>query len=119
MVTALCTGNQIVTSLRAWHPQERITRLRNWGLLGLGLLGSFNKGLSGGGYGPLLTIGQILSGVNAKSAVVVGDLYVPSDVNRAPTLAYNTVLPSECPNTDVTRSAFFAHLSRHDQCKTV
>ncbi len=47
----------------------------SWGrLLGLGLLGSFNKGLSGGGYGPLLTTGQILSGVSAKSAVGITSL---------------------------------------------
>jgi uncharacterized membrane protein YfcA len=35
----------------------------------LGLLASFNKGMSGGGYGPLVTGGQILSGVEGRSAV--------------------------------------------------
>ncbi len=30
---------------------------------------AFNKGISGGGYGPLVMGGQILSGVNAKNAV--------------------------------------------------
>ncbi|MCK4255350.1 sulfite exporter TauE/SafE family protein [candidate division WOR-3 bacterium] len=38
-------------------------------IIGLGLLASFNKGLSGGGYGPVVTSGQILSGVESKSAV--------------------------------------------------
>jgi uncharacterized membrane protein YfcA len=38
-------------------------------LTGLGLLASFNKGLSGGGYGPLVTGGQILCGVGEKNAV--------------------------------------------------
>lgn len=33
----------------------------------LGLLASFNKGLSGGGYGPVVTGGQILSGVDSKT----------------------------------------------------
>ncbi len=35
----------------------------------LGLIASANKGVSGGGYGPLITAGQILSGVKAKSVV--------------------------------------------------
>lgn len=40
-------------------------------ILGLGTLASFNKGLSGGGYGPLVTAGQILSGLKAKPAVAI------------------------------------------------
>ena len=39
------------------------------GLIGLGLLSSFNKGISGGGYGPLVTGGQIISGRETKSSV--------------------------------------------------
>lgn len=35
----------------------------------LGLIASFNKGMSGGGYGPIVTAGQILSGVEGKNAV--------------------------------------------------
>ncbi len=38
---------------------------------GLGITAAFNKGLSGGGYGPLVTSGQILSGVNGKSAIAI------------------------------------------------
>ena len=40
-------------------------------LIGIGLLGSFNKGISGGGYIPLVTGGQIISGREAKSSVGV------------------------------------------------
>lgn len=40
----------------------------------LGLLASFNKGMSGGGYGPIVTSGQILSGVEGKSAVGITSL---------------------------------------------
>jgi uncharacterized membrane protein YfcA len=40
----------------------------------LGLIASFNKGISGGGYGPLVTSGQILSGVKGKSAVGITSL---------------------------------------------
>jgi len=35
----------------------------------LGAVASFNKGMSGGGYGPLVTGGQMLSGVGVKNAV--------------------------------------------------
>lgn len=35
----------------------------------LGLVASFNKGLTGGGYGPIIVSGQLLSGVAVKSAV--------------------------------------------------
>jgi len=50
------------------------TRNKNYGfswtrLLGLGSLAAFNKGISGGGYGPIVTAGQILSGVKARSAI--------------------------------------------------
>ena len=38
-------------------------------ITGLGLIASFNKGISGGGYGPVVTGGQILSGVNGSNAV--------------------------------------------------
>ena len=40
----------------------------------LGLIASFNKGISGGGYGPIVTGGQILSGVESRSAVGITSL---------------------------------------------
>ena len=43
-------------------------------ILVLGLLAAFNKGISGGGYGPLVTSGQILSGVDGKKAVGITSL---------------------------------------------
>jgi len=38
-------------------------------VVGLGVLAAFNKGMSGGGYGPVVTSGQMLSGVEGKKAV--------------------------------------------------
>jgi uncharacterized membrane protein YfcA len=38
-------------------------------IIGISLLAAFNKGVSGGGYGPLVMGGQMLSGVQAKNAV--------------------------------------------------
>jgi uncharacterized membrane protein YfcA len=47
----------------------------SWGkITSLGLLAAFNKGVSGGGYGPLVTSGQILSGVNSKNAIGITSL---------------------------------------------
>ncbi len=43
-------------------------------VVGLGLLASFNKGLTGGGYGPLVVSGQLLSGVEGKNAVGITSL---------------------------------------------
>lgn len=40
----------------------------------LGTVASFNKGLSGGGYGPLVTGGQLLSGVGVRNAVGITSL---------------------------------------------
>jgi uncharacterized membrane protein YfcA len=47
----------------------------SWGkIASLGLLAAFNKGISGGGYGPIVTSGQILSGVKSKNAIGVTSL---------------------------------------------
>ena len=43
-------------------------------ITGLGLVASFNKGLSGGGYGPLVCGGQVLAGVDGRSAVAITSL---------------------------------------------
>ena len=43
-------------------------------VIGLGSIASFNKGISGGGYGPVVTGGQILSGMNGNNAVGITSL---------------------------------------------
>jgi len=43
-------------------------------VVGLGLVAAFNKGLSGGGYGPLVTGGQILAGMDDKGAIGITSL---------------------------------------------
>jgi uncharacterized membrane protein YfcA len=37
----------------------------------LGVVAAFNKGLSGGGYGPLVTGGQVVAGISPRQAVAV------------------------------------------------
>lgn len=56
-----------------------VTIHRNFGfswkkIIGLGLIASFNKGMSGGGYGPVVTGGQLIAGVEGKSAVGITSL---------------------------------------------
>ena len=43
-------------------------------IIALGTVASFNKGMSGGGYGPLVMGGQMLSGVGVKNAVGITSL---------------------------------------------
>lgn len=40
----------------------------------LGWIAAFNKGISGGGYGPVVTAGQVLSGVRGRNAVGIASL---------------------------------------------
>jgi uncharacterized membrane protein YfcA len=40
-------------------------------VLGIGTVASFNKGMSGGGYGPLVCGGQLLSGIEGKNAIAI------------------------------------------------
>jgi uncharacterized protein len=40
-------------------------------MIGVGILSAFNKGMSGGGFGPVVTGGQVISGQDHKSAVGV------------------------------------------------
>ena len=64
-VVILVAGLFILTNLR------RQFVFRRWKLMVLALVASFNKGVSGGGYGPLLTTGQVLSGLPGRAAVAI------------------------------------------------
>jgi len=47
---------------RDYHPRR---------MLGFGLLAGFNKGVGGGGFGPVVTVGGLISGVPVKSMLAV------------------------------------------------
>ncbi len=52
--------------------RHKIRNVFSWKkIIGLGVLASFNKGISGGGYGPLIVSGQILSGVETKNSIAI------------------------------------------------
>ena len=42
-----------------------------WKLILFGLIAAFNKGLSGGGFGPIICGGQIVSGLNERTAMAI------------------------------------------------
>ncbi len=52
------------------HSRRHIA-YRRWKMVIVATVASFNKAVSGGGYGPLVTSGQILSGVSGKAAVAI------------------------------------------------
>jgi len=52
-----------------------ITSMFSWKkIVALSILSAFNKGISGGGFGPILTGGQIIAGQDHKNAVAVTTL---------------------------------------------
>ncbi len=53
---------------------QRQFRYRASHLLAIGAVAAFNKGLSGGGYGPLVTAGQVVSGISPRQAVGITSL---------------------------------------------
>lgn len=63
----------LMGGLILWKRKSRspFSRLR---IILLGVVAAFNKGISGGGYGPLVTSGQILSGIDGKNAVGITTL---------------------------------------------
>jgi uncharacterized membrane protein YfcA len=52
-----------------WALHARTFTYRTWKMFALASVASFNKALSGGGYGPLMTAGQVLSGIGGKASV--------------------------------------------------
>jgi hypothetical protein len=61
----LAMGVLILATLRHRIPY------RAGSIVAVGAVAAFNKGLSGGGYGPLVTAGQVVSGLPAKNAVAI------------------------------------------------
>jgi len=61
----------MVLAIGIWILVKRNRNIKfSWPKLSvIGIVSAFNKGISGGGYGPLVTGGQIISGKDAKSSV--------------------------------------------------
>ena len=67
-VIILSVGITILATIR------RQFRYRKSHIILVGGVAAFNKGLSGGGYGPLVTAGQVISGLSPKQAVAITSL---------------------------------------------
>ncbi|TXT59944.1 MAG: putative membrane transporter protein [Promethearchaeota archaeon] len=65
-IMIICAGILMLPELKFHFSWKR--------MYALSILASFNKAISGGGYGPVMTIGQITSGRDAKESVAVTDL---------------------------------------------
>jgi len=65
------TGIVIAMGVVILATRRRQLRYHAGAIIAVGAVAAFNKGLSGGGYGPLVTAGQVVSGLPAKPAVAV------------------------------------------------
>ncbi|WP_123538529.1 sulfite exporter TauE/SafE family protein [Halosimplex salinum] len=71
-VALLVIAMGVIGLLRQFLPSDVIYRPRR--LAGFALLAGINKGISGGGYGPIATLGQIYAGVYEKTATAITSL---------------------------------------------
>ncbi len=61
----------LALGMRTLANARQPTCFRGGGILAIGLIAAFSKGVSGGGYGPLVTSGQIVCGLPARQAVAI------------------------------------------------
>jgi len=71
-VALVVIGMGIFGLVRPYLPEGTSYRPRR--LAGFALLAGINKGISGGGYGPVVTLGQIFAGVYEKTATAITSL---------------------------------------------
>ncbi len=67
-IIILSVGVTILATIR------RQLRYRRGHIIAVGTIAAFNKGISGGGYGPLVTAGQVVSGMPPKHAIAITSL---------------------------------------------
>ncbi len=65
-VLVICMGIVLLSKIVFRFSWKRI--------MGVGILSAFNKGLTGGGFGPVVTAGQVISGQDHKGAIGVTTL---------------------------------------------
>lgn len=70
-VAILVLAMGLITILRF---QKKSSIYRPKLLIGFAALAGFNKGIGGGGYGPIVMLGQVLSGIYEKSAAAIVSL---------------------------------------------
>lgn len=81
-------------------------------MVGVGILSAFNKGMSGGGFGPVVTAGQIMAGQNHKGAIGITTL-AEAPICIASFLTYligRTIKEVELPVLQISVKSFFAKM---------
>jgi hypothetical protein len=71
MLTLFIAGIIIAMGIVILLTIRRPFRYRPSGIVAIGAVAAFNKSLSGGGYGPLVTAGQVVSGLPSKHAIAI------------------------------------------------
>ncbi len=71
VVRAYIGGMVVMTGLTILLLRGRMPPLRRGRLVAVALVAAFNKGIGGGGYGPVVTGGQLLSGQEPRKSVAV------------------------------------------------
>lgn len=61
----------IVCGFIIFYFRDRVQQYQNGKMFGLSILAAFNKSLTGGGFGALLTSGQMVSGRDGKSSAAI------------------------------------------------
>jgi uncharacterized membrane protein YfcA len=64
-ITVMAMGVLMIANVRRESPYSRSR------LAVIGVFAAFNKGISGGGYGPIATSGQIISGIRPRAAIAI------------------------------------------------
>src|SRR5690606_20478619 len=71
VVRAYIGGMVVVTGLSILLLRGQLPELRRGPLIAVALVAAFNKGIGGGGYGPVVTGGQLLAGQDPRKSVAV------------------------------------------------
>ncbi len=93
-VAVLVIGMGVLGLVRSYLP--RTSTYRSDLLLWFALLAGINKGVASGGYGPVVTLGQIFAGVYEKTATAISSLS-EGIVSLVGALAYVSLLSAGLP----------------------
>lgn len=73
-LSAIISGIILAVGVTVLATIRHRLRYRRGHIIAVGAVAAFNKALSGGGYGPLVTAGQVVSGLSPKQAVAITSL---------------------------------------------
>jgi uncharacterized membrane protein YfcA len=90
-IVGLYIGTLVIASGALVIYSKNLISKFSWSrMVGISLIGSLNKGLTGSGFGPVITTGAMLSGINEKESVSIQAL-AESAVSLVGFLMYNVM----------------------------